>query len=221
MTDDQDGGSKTEFSRMAYINGAQHVLRGLPRDLEQDEAAMLHRAMPQALGSRTLPAPTPGGDDGEDDHRNLVRSVALLLIGWTCSAVAWTWPRVGDYGSRAAQAEREHNYIPGVLSAVTWLMEITRGVLRWIGEPCHVLLLAVEYVTNGARGAVEELEFRGRGADRKVEEVVEEEDEEKEEGEDEEEEEEEEEAEENEEEEGEEKEEKEEKEEEGDGNWGW
>ena len=160
------GGPKTDFERLAYISGAQYLLWGLPFNLNREEATLLRHAMPQRWKSQPLPVPTPtpgsdggkGGKGGKGDNRTWTLSAALLLLGWACAAAAWLWPVIAGYAPSMAQAERKEHYVEGVLWAVAGLMEVTRGVLRWIGEPCHLVRLAVEWMISRPKEKVEKME---------------------------------------------------------------
>jgi hypothetical protein len=171
---DADSGHRTEFERMAYINGAQHVLQGLPRDLRQDEAAMLRRAMPTVLGSSIPTQAAGGGQDTSQEgsnidggaggcNRNKVHSLTLLFINSAWLLGAWTVRLIRACGSRAMRAEHEQQYLVDLLSAMARLMEVTSEMLRQIGEcwPCRALFVSLEYVADGVRDAVEEFEFGG------------------------------------------------------------
>ncbi len=181
LNDEDD--NQTKFERMAYINGAQHVLQGLPRDLGREEAVMLHRAMPQALGS--IPAPASGAKqrrvryvvdvDGavEDSHadgaggasggesKNKVQGLILLWISCLWWLMAWTERFVGICGYWAAQAEYKKHFFAGLLSAIVWLMQAPGKMLRGIAcsWPSRTLFASLVYVTEGVGGALEEVEF--------------------------------------------------------------
>ncbi len=143
----------------------QHVLRGLPRDLEPGEAVMLHRAMPSVLAAESQPAAgpgfegkqgatTPGGGGGQ----NVVQIFVLLCLCWLSSFARWIVPRAVAYGRRMVEAERKHEYFPRLLLAATALLHAIVQLLRCVGEfwPCRVVFLVLEYAAQGVRGAVYE-----------------------------------------------------------------
>ncbi|KAH6856599.1 hypothetical protein B0I37DRAFT_443250 [Chaetomium sp. MPI-CAGE-AT-0009] len=96
LTPDQDA----HFERSTYINGAQHVLRALPRDLSAAEAAVLHRALPHSVAH---PGPAPGffsgwrrrssgqRQDGSGAARkqNVVHSLVVVWLYCVCTFAVW------------------------------------------------------------------------------------------------------------------------------------
>ncbi|KAK4151263.1 hypothetical protein C8A00DRAFT_36089 [Chaetomidium leptoderma] len=158
-----------DFERSTYINGAQHMLRGLPRDLEPGEAAMLHRAMPPALRAASAartppPAPgrvggqhriaTAGGGPGATTNQNMVHVLVLFCLCWLYSFAAWFVPKVARYGARIILAEQKHGYVPRLMVAASRFLHAVVDVLRWLGERWPFQWL--EYVRQGVRGAVQE-----------------------------------------------------------------
>lgn len=150
----------------------QHVLRGLPRDLEPAEAVMLHRAMPSVLAGGESPQGRPAGDGGFDGKpgnaaggggaggggQNVVHIFVLVALCWLSSFAAWIIPRAMAYGRRVVEAEQKHGYIPRLLLAATALLHAIVQLLRCMGEfwPCKVVFLVLEYASQGIRGAVYE-----------------------------------------------------------------
>ncbi|KAK3906297.1 hypothetical protein C8A05DRAFT_11980 [Staphylotrichum tortipilum] len=165
----QDADYHADFERSTYVNGVQHVLRGLPRDLEPAEAVMLHRAMPSVLAGESQ-APAPGGGNGAcegvfdgkrgtaTNGQNAVHILVLLCLCWLSSFAAWIIPRAVAYGHRVVEAEQKHGYIPRLLLAATALLHAVVQLLRYLGEfwPCRVVFLVLEYASQGIRGAVYE-----------------------------------------------------------------
>ncbi|KAK4039039.1 hypothetical protein C8A01DRAFT_16947 [Parachaetomium inaequale] len=154
------------FERATYINGAQHVLRGLPRDLEPGEAAMLHRAMPQTLGAAaSVPA---GGIDGQQQqqhgaagyggNQNAVHVLVLFCMCWLYTIGAWVVPRITAFGARVIQAEQRHQCLPRLWLAASWVFQTVVGAVVWLRAcwPVRALLAMLGYAAQGVRGALQE-----------------------------------------------------------------
>jgi hypothetical protein len=146
-----------EFERAAYIHGAQHVLRGLPRDLEPAEVAMLRRAMPPNMAASTS-RPIKGGEPQAADssrNRNWVHTFALCLLGFMSALIAWMGPQVVNVGAMAIRLETQHKYCTRSLA-----MAIRRlcQVFRWAIDsmPGRLLSQAFEYISEGVYGALQE-----------------------------------------------------------------
>lgn len=156
----RDADYDPDFERYTYISGAQNVLRGLPRDLAPDEAAILLQAMPGALVAAMAPLP-----DGEEEAngsgsggRNMVHVFTLAIMCCVSYVGGLVGPKLKDYGYRAIQAEHRHKYIPSLLTAAAALLQIFGTVLFWVGDcwPCRLFCLLLGYATRGVRGAVYE-----------------------------------------------------------------
>ncbi|KAL2267638.1 hypothetical protein VTJ83DRAFT_4915 [Remersonia thermophila] len=173
--------TQDDSERLMYINGALHVLRGLPRDLEPGEIAMLQRAMPPALatghssalqqqGPYGLMAAEPWAGDPYNrqqqpncasrsgDRRNLVHVLVLALLCWLWAAAEAVVPWAAAAGRRAARAEHEHGYLPRLLVAASGLLLALLEVSRRVCE-CRlfeVLVALVGYATTGMGEAVRE-----------------------------------------------------------------
>ncbi|KAL1842881.1 hypothetical protein VTJ49DRAFT_3898 [Mycothermus thermophilus] len=141
--------TQDDSERLMYINGALHILRGLPRDLDPGEIAMLQRAMPPALAIRQSGAlqqhhpygltPAESWDDHHSDcgghndgRRNLVHILVFALLCWLWSAAEAVVPWAAAAGRRAAHAEHEHGYLPRLMVAASRLLlalvELSRRV---------------------------------------------------------------------------------------------
>lgn len=149
--------SHADSERLSYINGALHVLRGLPSNLEPHEAAMLHRAMPSIL------APPNGDINGQVPRparrsRNLIHVVVLFFLRCFSVSASWIMPKAAVYGKKIIRAEHEHGYIPRLLLAAARLLQCFMEALRWFAEcwPCRLLLVIYEYAMRGVRGAMVE-----------------------------------------------------------------
>ncbi|KAL2159015.1 hypothetical protein VTH06DRAFT_3046 [Thermothelomyces fergusii] len=152
------------FERSAYINGTQHVLRGLPRDLDPAEAAMLHRSMPRALCLSRNPAAAGGGPWGGrargGGHRRRGRGKLQALIMFCMyalySAAMWATPRLAGFGTRLVEAEQRHQYVPRLLMALATLLQVVVLALHWVSGcwPCQALLMLLNYAVDGVRAAL-------------------------------------------------------------------
>jgi hypothetical protein len=158
------------FERATYINGAQHVLRGLPRDLEPGEAAMLHRAMPESLGSAP-PPPVAGGIDGhhqqqqqqggtagDTGNQNAVHVLVLFCMCWLYAIGAWIVPRITAFGARVIQAEQRHQCLPRLWLAASSVFPTVIEAVGWLRAcwPVQALLTMLGYAAAGVRGALQE-----------------------------------------------------------------
>lgn len=156
------------FERTAYVNGMQHVLRGLPRDLDPAEAAMLHRSMPQALSNTTAGWPPPGkspaaaaavrGCSKGGGGRNKVQALALFCMYSMYSLTAWAVPKLASFGGRLVEAEHERQYLPRLLMALAALLEVVVVTLNWLSGcwPYQLLVMLLGYAVEGVRGAIYE-----------------------------------------------------------------
>ncbi|KAL2135986.1 hypothetical protein VTI74DRAFT_6035 [Chaetomium olivicolor] len=155
-------GTALEFERATYINGAQHVLRGLPRDLDPAEAALLHRAMPQALAAtaspQLQPTPNPPHPSPESGQRNIIHIIALFTLCCLSSLATWLIPKVRLYATKALQADQEHKYSERAWLLMLSLFQLLCEALRRARKstPGQVLLVAFGYTTQGVWGAVSE-----------------------------------------------------------------
>lgn len=149
-----------EFERAAYINGAQYVLQGLPRDLEPAEVAILHRALPPAMAVST-PLPTVGNGQAASTpgSRNWVHAIALCWLWCISTLIAWLGPQLAHYGHKAIQLEQEHKYFTrSLVAAIRLICEI----VRWTGDskPGQAMSFAIEYTSQGVYSAIQEFAER-------------------------------------------------------------
>ncbi|KAK4251520.1 hypothetical protein C7999DRAFT_27937 [Corynascus novoguineensis] len=158
------------FERTAYVNGTQHVLRGLPRDLDPAEAAMLHRSMPQALSNTTAGWPPPGkpraaaaaaavgGCSKGGGGRNKVQALALFCMYSMYSLTVWAIPKLVRFGGRLVEAEHERQYMPRLLMALAALLEVVVVTLNWLSGcwAYQLLVTLLGYAVEGVRGAIYE-----------------------------------------------------------------
>jgi hypothetical protein len=165
-----------------------HILRGIPRDLTADEAAMLHRALPRSVvdpdtgpvwGRRRLDGQQQEGDGGR--RRNVVHSIVLIYLYWLSIFAVWFGLVILKVGRKVLEAERQHAYIQRLLLEEFRLACIVIQKLRVWSKfwPCQILLEMLKYVGVGIYGAFLELWERrvvgGRGTggdDTTVQEVV-------------------------------------------------
>ncbi|KXX75450.1 hypothetical protein MMYC01_207583 [Madurella mycetomatis] len=147
----------SELERAAYINGAQYVLQGLPRDLEPAEMAMLHRALPPAVAASTsLPAAGNGQQTARTPgSRNWVHAIALCWLWCISALIAWLGPQLVHYAHKAVQLEQEHKYFTRSLAAA---IRLICEIVRWTGDskPGQVMSFAIEYTSQGVYSAIQE-----------------------------------------------------------------
>ncbi|KAH6631807.1 hypothetical protein F5144DRAFT_629763 [Chaetomium tenue] len=165
----EDADPNIQLERSTYINGAQHILRGIPRNLTPDESAMLRRALPRSLaqpdtgpiswwrrlnGQPQDAAPAAGGAGGRG-QQNMVQS--LLAIVLYCLYVLAM--RLENLGVKVLAAEREHAYASRLLLATFDLACLAVRMLRECSElwPCQTLLGILKYVAVGVLGAFVEV----------------------------------------------------------------
>ncbi|GAB1318937.1 hypothetical protein MFIFM68171_09147 [Madurella fahalii] len=145
------------FERAAYINGAQYVLQGLPRDLEPTEVAMLHRALPPAMAASAYLPAAGGGQQAASTpgNRNWVHAIALCWLWCVSTLIAWLGPQLVRYGHKAIQLEQEHKYLTRTLAAA---IRLIYEIVRWAGDskPGRVLSFAIEYTSQGVYSAIQE-----------------------------------------------------------------
>lgn len=164
-----DADPDIQFERSTYINGAQNILRGIPRNLTPDESAMLRRSLPRSLappdtgpaswwrrlnGQPQDAAPAAGGAGGRD-QQNMVQS--LLAIVLYCMYVLAM--RFENLGIRMLAAERQHAYASRLLLATFDLACLAVRMLRVCSEfwPCQILFEMLKYFAIGVLGAFVEV----------------------------------------------------------------
>ncbi|AEO55287.1 hypothetical protein MYCTH_2124224 [Thermothelomyces thermophilus ATCC 42464] len=156
------------FERSAYINGTQHILRGLPRDLDPAEAAMLHRSMPRALSASCNPPPAAaaggwGWSGGRArrggrrrSSRGKLQGLAMFCMYAVYSIAMWATPKLAGFGTRLVEAEQRHQYVPRLLMALAALLQVVVLALHWLSGcwPCQALLMLLNYALDCVRGVV-------------------------------------------------------------------
>lgn len=152
-----------EFERATYVDGAQHLLRGLPRDLDTAEAAMLQRAMPPALttskdGAGGLRLKRPA-------KRNWVHAITFSYIWSLYTLLLWLGPKFVALVQRALQLEQEHHYVQRLLLAAVRLAWAFYDALCRAGcsKPGRAVMRAVNYMTRGVFGALREFAEKSGG----------------------------------------------------------
>lgn len=147
------------------MNGALHVIRALPPNLDPGEAAMLYRAMPETLVDAAAAARGVNGQKGtaaaRGRNQNVVHGLVLFCLCWLYSSAEWVIPKVAVYGSRLVKAEREHGHLRRLARSIV-------EVLLWFGAcwPCQTFQLMFEYAAQGVCGAL--FEFGERAVAREV-----------------------------------------------------
>lgn len=148
---DQD----TQLERSAYINAVQHVLHGLPHNLNAAELAMLQRALPHSLARLNTWWRGPNGQQQEGvlarGQRNVVQNVLVVVLYWLYFLAMW----FESVGLMVIAVERQHAYASRLLLAAFNLACIAGRWLRTWSEfwPCRILLAMLKYVAVGALGA--------------------------------------------------------------------
>ncbi|KAK4146808.1 uncharacterized protein C8A04DRAFT_25377 [Dichotomopilus funicola] len=147
------------FERSTYLNGTQHILRGLPRDLDNNEAAVLHRAMPATLADRF--EHVANASNGKKRplqlrERGFVHTCVFLAICLLSMAGAWFLPRLAALGSQLVQAEQEHKYLPQLVMAVTGFLQTLGAAFRWLGGtwPGQLIAAVSAHAGRGVRSAL-------------------------------------------------------------------
>ncbi|KAL2023016.1 hypothetical protein VTK56DRAFT_3926 [Thermocarpiscus australiensis] len=159
------GDCNADFERATYINGVQHVLQGLPRDLEPAEAAMLQRAIPPAL------AASVSLEDGGQNHarrqenRNWVHVIAFCLLCCLARLAALIGPKVVLLSSVAMRLEKEHKLGERAAVAAVRIFRALPDVFRWAGDsvPGRFVSAALGYTSQGVYAAIQE--FAAKSAD--------------------------------------------------------
>ncbi|KAK4237292.1 hypothetical protein C8A03DRAFT_34744 [Achaetomium macrosporum] len=153
------------FERWTYINGVQHLLRGLPADLDPIEAAILHHAMPPALAE--ISAKPLAGNQQQDascgivrfsNNRNMVQAVIVFIIGLLHSVAISIIPKIAGLTAKAYELEQERRYVPRLTLAASRLLRILKGVFRRFASTAfgEALYTICVYAAEGVTGAATE-----------------------------------------------------------------
>lgn len=129
---------------------------------------MLHRAMPESLGS--VPPPPAGGIDGHHQqhqqhdaadngsNQNAVHVLVLFCMCWLYSFGAWVMPRITAFGAKVIQAEQQHQCLPRLWLAASSVFPTVIEAVGWLCAcwPVQALLTMLGYAASGVRGALQE-----------------------------------------------------------------
>lgn len=143
------------FERTAYVDGVSYMLRGLPRDLDETEVAVLRRSMPEPLADALPGSSMPREHkrrplrEGNFVH-NLLFNILMFLHVWIC----WAMPHALYLAGELMRFERANKITEHVLSAVVTAV----NALRRIGDGIagQVISDVCEYMAQGISGALKE-----------------------------------------------------------------
>ena len=160
LTESQgDALNSQAFSRQTHIDGLAYLLRGLPNNLTEQEAQIIHNALPDSVAVNVAQAESKPRTNPSLLHRGLASSVILA-----CFIVNILLPYIKSLFATAYRYERTHHITERIfVFSVNTADSLGKKTMEFASNTLgHDFVIAsIAYCIDGVRGGLTEGFGRG------------------------------------------------------------